>query len=369
MKLQPLPKLQSITKLSPTMFAILKQCPLRAGLRQAKGQQTTRSSTAALLGTIVHRVLEKARSINNEANDLRAEASAIWDKALEEMEEELQTSLLDRCLLPISRWRKYSLSRERTIRQCEEIASNRGTSETQVVARERKFSSVTNGFTGKPDLILRRENGLVIIDYKSSELRDDSENQEEKIESWQQQLLFYAAIVKQEFGEWPVNAEIRLLSKKVISIPIDIQETKALVREAQTLKKNYNAEIAARTPPSELAKYSVDNCRFCEFKGACNTFWKENPQPIPEIDEYGCLSGQVLKVTTGKNKIGSIVIISEQSDGNLQEWQISNLSVDQFGNLEELRQGTFIRLIDFKIDSDNPYRVKPIQNSVIWELP
>ena len=102
MKLQPLPKLQSIRKLSPTMFATLKQCPLRAGLRQAKVQQTTRSSTAALLGTIVHRVLEKARSINSEANDLQAEASAIWDKVVEKMERELQTSLLDRCLLPIS---------------------------------------------------------------------------------------------------------------------------------------------------------------------------------------------------------------------------------------------------------------------------
>ena len=65
MKLQPPPKLQPITKLSPTMFATLKQCSLRAGLRNARAQQTTRSSTAALLGTIVHRVLENARSIRH----------------------------------------------------------------------------------------------------------------------------------------------------------------------------------------------------------------------------------------------------------------------------------------------------------------
>ena len=40
MKLQPLPKLQSITKLSPTMFATLKQCSLRAGLRRVRAQPT-----------------------------------------------------------------------------------------------------------------------------------------------------------------------------------------------------------------------------------------------------------------------------------------------------------------------------------------
>ena len=46
-------------------------------------------------------------------------------------------------------------------------------SETQVIASERKFDSIRDRFTGKPDLILRRENGLVIIDYKSGELPDD----------------------------------------------------------------------------------------------------------------------------------------------------------------------------------------------------
>ncbi len=369
MNLQPLPKLQPITKLSPTMLATLKQCPLRAGLRQAKAQQTTRSSTAALLGTIVHRVLEKARKINSESENLRTQAETMWDKTVVEMEKELQASLLDRCLLPITKWKRYFLSRERTLRRCEEIASKRGTYETQVVASERKFSSITDGFTGKPDLILRRENGLVIIDYKSGELPDDLEDREGKIESWRQQILFYASIVKEEFEEWPVGGEIRLLNTDVIPISIDPTKAEIVLKEAQTLKEEFNANIEAGVPPSGLAQYSIDNCRFCEFKGTCSTFWRENPQPSPGTDEYGCLSGQVLKVTTGKSGKGSMVIISEKSDGSSQEWQISNLSADEFGNLEELNQGTFVRLIDFKIDSDDSYRARPTQNSVIWEVP
>ena len=369
MQIQPYPKLHSITKLSPTLFSTLKQCPLRAGLRQAKAQQTTRSAKAALLGTIAHRVLEKVGTISRDSEDLRTQAEAIWDQVVEEMEKELQTSPLDNCLLPIGKWKKYFVLQQRTIRRCEEIASNQGISETQVIASERKFDSVRDGFTGKPDLILRRANGLVIIDYKSAELSNDSQNREEKLESWQQQILFYASIVKETFGEWPVGGEIRLLNKEVISIPIDLQKVKALLEEAQALKEEYNTKIKARVLHSELAQYSVDGCAFCEFKGACNTFWKENPQPIPGIDEYGCLSGRILKVTTGKSRKGSMVIRSEKSDGNLQEWQISNLSIDQFGNLEELEQGVLVRLIDFKIEPNDSYRAKPTQNSVIWELP
>ncbi|MYC74850.1 PD-(D/E)XK nuclease family protein [Candidatus Poribacteria bacterium] len=369
MQLRSLPKLRSITKLSPTLFATLKQCPLRVGLRQAKAQQTTRSSKAALLGTIAHRVLEKASTMHRNSDNLQTQAKATWDKTVDEVKKELQASPFDRCLLPITRWKKYYLLRARTIRRCEEIALNHGISETQVIASERKFESVRYGFTGKPDLILRRANGLVIIDYKSGELPNDPENREEKIELWQQQILFYAAIIKETSGELPVKGEIRLLNNEVIHIPINLQKVKTLSEEAQALKENYNTKVEMGVAYSELAQYSVDGCAFCEFKGACNTFWKENPQPIPGTDEYGCLSGRVLKVTTGKSKNRSIVIRYRKLDGSSQEWQILNLSVEQFGDLEELKQGAFVRLIDFKIESGDSYRAKPTQTSIIWEVP
>lgn len=369
MKLQPFPKLRPITKVSPTLLATLQQCQLQAGLRQVRAQQTTRSSKAALLGIIAHRVLEKARTVSKDNEDWRTQAEAIWDRIVDEMEKELRASPLNRNLLPITRWKKYYLLRVRTIRRFEEIVASQGMSETQVVASERKFDNVTDGFTGKPDLILRRENGLVIIDYKSTELPDDSERRERKIESWKQQILFYASLVKEEFGEWPVGGEIRLLNKEVISIPIDPQKVNALSAEAQTLKEDYNAKVEMEVSHSKLAQYSVDNCSFCEFKGSCDTFWKENPQPIPGTDEYGCLSGRVLKLAGGANNRYSIVIAYEKSDGSSQEWEASNLSTEQFGNLGQLERGTLVRLIDFKIDSDGAYRAKPTQNSVIWEVP
>ncbi len=54
----------------------------------------------------------------------------------------------------------------------------------KMIVSECKFSSIKHGFTGKPDLILRRADGLVIIDYKSSELSDDTQNREEIIQLW-----------------------------------------------------------------------------------------------------------------------------------------------------------------------------------------
>lgn len=369
MQLQPLPKLIPITKLSPTLFATLKQCPLRAGLRQAKAQQTTRSSTAALLGTIVHRVLEKVRTINVDGDDIRTQVEAIWNKTVENIEEELQSSSLDRSLLPIIKWKKYYLLKVSTIHRCEDIVSSQGVSETQVIASERKFDNVKEGFTGKPDLIIRREKGLVIIDYKSSELSDDLESREEKIEPWRQQVRFYASIVKAEFGEYPAEGEIRLLNGEVIQIPINPEEVELLLTEAQTLKKNYNVNISEGVQHSELAQYSAESCAFCEFKGTCDTFWKENPQPIPGIYDYGCLSGKIAKITSTEKGIGRLVITPDKTNEASQDWEITNLSLVQFENLGELTRGDSVRLIDFRIDPQNDYHAKPTKNSIIWKMP
>ncbi len=369
MRLQALPKLQPIKRLSPTLFDTLKQCSLRAGLRNVKAQQTTRGSKAALLGTLVHQVLEEAVSVYQAPEDVRAAAEKIWDRAKTGMEQKLHASPLDRSLLPIERWKRYAILRERTLRRYVDIASGQGPSETQVIARERQFRSATDEFTGKPDLILRRANGLVIVDYKSTEFSDDAHEQEKKIESWRQQILFYAVLIKRAFGEWPVAGEIRLLNTEVIPISIDPIAAEGVMAEAQVLKSKFNAKIDADVPQSTLAQYSADNCKFCEFKGACDTFWEQTPPPDPETDEYGYITGTVSKITTGRSGISSLVIESEKSDGSSQTWQISHLSNTQFEDLETLKQGDSVRLIDFKIDSNSPYRAKSTQNSVIWKLP
>ena len=368
MKLEELPQLRPITKLSPTMFSILKGCPLRAGLRQAKAQRTTPKSKAALLGTIVHRVLEKASSLHDDSENVRIQASATWDEMVGQTEADLRTSSLDRHLLPIRKWKKYFLLRERTIRRCEEIVSNRNSSETKVVSSERKLSSDREGLTGKPDLVLRRSDGLVIIDYKSSVLPQEEHAQQEKIESWRRQILFYAVMAYAEFGEWPVAGEIRLMNKEVIPIPIDPESAIAITEEAETLRQDYNARIKAEALHSELARYSAEGCAFCEFKAGCDTFWQKNPQPTPGIEVYGCLSGRILKIASTESGVSSLVIESEKANGASQRWEITNLSMGQFENLSELTKGDTVRLLNFSIASD-AYRAKPTTASVVWKLP
>ena len=365
MILERLPALPHITTLSPTMFSVLSQCPLRAGLRAAKAQQTTMPSNSALLGSIAHGVLEKAVSLVGD--DVRSEAGAIWDALVKEQEEKLRNLHFARHLLPIKGWKNYFLLRARTIRQCMEIVHYRSSSATKVVSTERKIDSIAHGLTGKPDLIIRRSDGLVIIDHKSGVLPQEAKAQEEKIESWRRQLLFYAVIVHAEYGEWPLMGEIRMLNKEVITIPIAPKAAIAVAKEADMLMSDYNARINAGVPRSEMAGYSAKVCAFCDFKGNCDTFWRENQRPIPGVDDYGCLSGTVQPISWTKSGVGSLIIESPSPNGTPRRWEITNLLLSQFEYLTELTLGDYVRLLDFSIASDVFYKAEPTAKSIVWK--
>ena len=105
------------------------------------------------------------------------------------------------------------------------------------------------------------------------------------------------------------------------------------------------------------------------LKGLATPSGKRIHSQYPGTDDYGCLSGRVLRLAGGATNRYSIVIAPEKTDGSSQEWEVSNLSTEQFGNLEELVKGTFVRLINFKIDSDGAYRAKPTETSIIWSVP
>lgn len=203
------------------------------------------------------------------------------------------------------------------------------------------------------------------VDYKSGELPEASPACEENIASWQQQLLFYAASVEAECGEQVSSGEIRMLNKKVIPVKIDRQQVEAVAAEAQTLREMYNKKVASGDAAATFARYAAEGCSLCEFRGACDTFWKNTPPPKPGTDTYGCLNGQLLQIASVGHRMKSLVIMCEDANGASQRWEITPLSVEQFGTLATLRPGDSVRAIDFAIDADGACRAKPTRAAVI----
>lgn len=76
-------------------------------------------------------MLEKARSIRKDREKAWAQACQLWEEAVSDIEKALRHSPLDRQAAPIQKWRKDFLLRDRTLRQCQDIATRQGTYETQ----------------------------------------------------------------------------------------------------------------------------------------------------------------------------------------------------------------------------------------------
>ncbi len=154
----------------------------------------------------------------------------------------------------------------------------------------------------------------------------------------------------------------------MIPVELDRQKGAAEAAEAQNLRETYNKKVPARDAPATFAQYAAEGCSLCEFRGACDTFWKNSPPPEPGTNRYGCLNGQLLQIASVGHRLNSLVILCEGADGASQRWEITPLSVEQFGTLEALRQGDIVRAIDFAIDTDGAYRAKPTQAAVIWSF-
>lgn len=92
---------------------------------------------------------------------------------------------------------------------------------------------------GRPDEVLITENGCVIVDYKSGR------STEEKVDSYEAQVHFYAGLWQEMHGEMPVSGKIEfLLDNRQHNFSIDVRRVQSLVTEARSyasaLKKSAN---------------------------------------------------------------------------------------------------------------------------------
>ena len=114
---------------------------------------------------------------------------------------------------------------------------------------------------GRWDRVDRQEDGAVIIDYKSSEVRDQGIADRRTRESLQ--LLVYALAWRTLHGEMPARVELRFLETEVTGrarfTEDDLERAKQLLRDAAKgiRAQNFHAQ------PQEFA------CRWCAFQSIC----------------------------------------------------------------------------------------------------
>lgn len=138
------------------------------------------------------------------------------------------------------------------------------------IERKFRFKLENDWIIGYWDRVDEREGEVVIIDYKTSELREQKKADEETRQS--PQLSIYALAYRERFGRLPDWVELRFLTPWGVLVGRAVKKERDLEK---TIEKIREASIGIRSGRFP-AKPSEWVCRFCAYQSICPaTAWKE----------------------------------------------------------------------------------------------
>jgi hypothetical protein len=164
--------------------------------------------------------------------------------------------------------------------------------------------------SGRIDVALWTPDGVVIRDYKTGGVFDDTEDRGRDIKAaYQHQLKLYAALHADARGVWPVGLELMTLSGDVTPVPFTQAECVTLFDEARgraaDLWRQVGEARAGRTSVAALAAPGED-CRWCRYRPVCPAYrpWAESRQPT--IQQSRDVWGNVRRVSTTRRSLAVV---------------------------------------------------------------
>ena len=230
-----------------------------------------------------HRLLEGAAKGDfdkvDEA-DLDREISLKW-RILLEGEEEALVRWTGGTVPSHSRWPKYALRKVAASRAARRIAVQRRFGPSQPTRDVDSYSSdesevwyeaFDGKLVGRIDHLRRTDRGIEVVDYKSGivAVADENGGGDPIVgESYERQVLLYAALVHENEGQWPAKVTVDSLLQGRFEIDATSDRVESTVDEALDLLDDYNRRARGR---SIRGRPSPDSCRWCDFKVVCRDY-------------------------------------------------------------------------------------------------
>jgi len=370
MTLRNLPTLNPAVTLSPSGLGPVLSgtgCKLKLLLDARDNRNQTNhlpSSGAGPWGTVIHNVLELARTSDG---GRFSDPSWVWRSAGEEFDSEIADmnancsgKLLEDHLEPIENIRRdFYEDREKLIARAERERANflalSGTSSSSVgnpplLGAEVRVGDDFSGSSKIYGLIDKVEinplGGVQIVDYKTGKIVDDVGN---VLDKHRTQMLLYAGLWEmrttsegRRMRGYPTAAflESPLISGSEVTVSLDSSESNRLIALALTEHANIEAArvaaIASGTPSDifQLATPSLENCRYCSARPACESYIDFLEQKMIDIDtEIFDVVGELVRVDYLDFSPKCKVIIRD-SGPEPKEWAIHDILWKQLRNQE-----------------------------------
>jgi|ERR1043165_97639 hypothetical protein len=269
-------RLAPLKRLAPSRFHAFSACRLREVFRASGIPRVLAAPGAAHLGTVVHRLLERAAA----AAVTASEAEALFAQLVADEETKMLESAAERGAVPLARSvRDFEVRKRRAIHAASEpkrAVQPRGPVRPGHESRLRVGTEIwvesTDGIVGGYiDEVDAQADGIVIRDHKTGAA---ARRGSEAFESARQQLQLYAALYAETTGTWPVRMEIVPVDGAPEAETVDQSACAALLASARGAVEECNALLVADPGRggAQLACPAPPTCTQCEFRPLCAAY-------------------------------------------------------------------------------------------------
>ena len=257
---------------SPSDFVSVQSCPARAYLLKNSRNRSNRSAYS-YFGSFCHYFIKKSSSQLRSNNLIIDDIKEFWDKELNSYSKYLLENDPNFHLkAPLSKNVKGFIFIKTDI--INRVLLNNSSSKAKGKAYVNREESIeVEGISGSIDLVYRNEDYVKLVDFKFGKIFNDNNDIKEE---YKIQLYIYAAMYYLENNIMP--STVSLCDKKFNEYNLELPSIKECLELFQKLK-DLNDEISNINNEDELAKYAKpndENCRFCNVKIDCNSYWSSD---------------------------------------------------------------------------------------------
>lgn len=286
-------KLNQIKRIAPSRYSSMKTCLLREAWASSGNDVLLPPSPLTELGTAIHQLLESAgRGHLGEAT--KRQVSEAVSELIDNIEKQMLKSPIRRQLVPLSK--SIPDYEVRVLRACKkagdiahEYKETLGRSEPDAESRigyKVWIATADESVGGFIDFVMRDEKGIVLVDYKSGHVLEGKDGSYEIKAAYKEQMILYAAMFYENYGEWPRRLNIVPLQGQALTVRCVSDSALDLLGSARTMFLKANERIAdvqtGTAHLSELASPSPDSCSFCLYRPGCQAYWTVRGSDLAE---------------------------------------------------------------------------------------
>lgn len=320
------------------------------------------NTRALVIGEILHSQMEFLNGLVSSGNSSPAEFRKGFNTTLEGIARDIERDPGSKHLGDIRLWPELSQIYN-SVRALFDYYRESGNAKREIHPEETIYSKDKVLF-GKLDAFFKDDNGIDLVDYKSGAMTDGESLKEDYV----RQLYFYAYLLTENDNQYPRKISLIGRDLQAVDLPISPQQSIAIAQDMRDTLQRYNDAISNATPPEELAKPSVENCKYCDAKAVCSSFWNlASEMALPER-AHAVIGIQSSPITTSRRGVSWLNIDIEEGSVNADCLTVSRFDASRYPHIKD-QIGQQLMLLNLRlINSQSPAVAETTDRTIILRM-